>query len=187
MVQIFSTFGSPSHARLASFFHAGLPQHSARLDQRRTFSVGGVYLPLPQIVGALVSAQPSGPLPPYQRTDFGKALEATREDAGAVALVGSIGIGLYACWASVGAGRACGCRHGDVLLHLSDVGASFALIAYVTVALGASAACSARWPPESSSGSLKRSPRCSFPSSSRSHLRVYLAVVFFRREPVRVE
>ena len=48
-----------------------------------------MYLPAPQLVGALVSAVAFvGLFLLITRTDLGKALEATREDAGAVALVG---------------------------------------------------------------------------------------------------
>ena len=73
-----------------------------------------------------------------RRTDFGKALEATREDQGAVALVGidrnrifMLGWGLGAALIGIA---------GSVLtifyyVH-PQVGAAFALIAYVTVALG---------------------------------------------------
>ncbi len=124
MVQIFSTFGLAILMRgLAQFFFT--PDYRSiqhAWTSGRTFSVGGVYLPAPQLVGALVSAAAFvGLFLLITRTDFGKALEATREDAGAVALVGiNRQPGLHA-WLGprLSARRACGCRHGDVLLHLS--------------------------------------------------------------------
>src|SRR5665647_370616 len=50
----------------------------------KTLSVGDIFLPVPQLAGAVVSIATFGLL--YfviNRTDFGRALEATREDAGA--------------------------------------------------------------------------------------------------------
>jgi branched-chain amino acid transport system permease protein len=73
-----------------------------------------------------------------KKTDFGKALEATREDAGAVGLVGIDRNRIFALgW---GLGAALVGLAGSVLaifyyIH-PDVGGTFALIAYVTVALG---------------------------------------------------
>ena len=72
------------------------------------------------------------------RTDFGRALEATREDQGAVALVGIDRNRVFALgW---GLGAALVGLAGTVLavfyyIH-PGVGGTFALIAYVTVALG---------------------------------------------------
>lgn len=72
------------------------------------------------------------------RTDFGRALEATREDQGAVALVGIDRNRVFALgW---GLGAALVGLAGAVLsifyyIH-PQVGGTFALIAYVTVALG---------------------------------------------------
>ena len=91
MVQIFSTFGLAIVMR-------GLAQYFFTPDYRsvthswlggKTVSVAGIYLPVPQLVGALVAIAAFGALYLFiNRTDFGRALEATREDAGAVALVG---------------------------------------------------------------------------------------------------
>ena len=104
----------------------------------RTLSVGGVYVPAPQLVGALASAAAFGGLfLLITRTDFGKALEATR-GRGRSRSSGSYRNRVFMLGWGLGssARRACGCRDGDVLLHLSRCRASFALIAYVTVALG---------------------------------------------------
>jgi len=72
------------------------------------------------------------------RTEFGKALEATREDREAVALIGidrdrifSLGWGLGAATVGVAGVMLAGFYYVS-----PNVGANFALIAYVTVALG---------------------------------------------------
>src|SRR5260370_25108806 len=91
MVQVFATFGLGITIR-------GLSQHLFTPDYRsiqtswlsgRTLDLFGIFLPLPQLLGGAVSCASFVAL--YliiRRTDFGRALEATREDAGAVALVG---------------------------------------------------------------------------------------------------
>ncbi|MES2751160.1 MAG: branched-chain amino acid ABC transporter permease [Pseudomonadota bacterium] len=141
MVQIFATFG-------LALLIQGLAQYFFTPDYKniantwlggKTLNLGGVFLPLPQIYGGVVSLAVFGGL--YwliTRTDFGKALEATREDQGAVALVGidrnrvfALGWGLGAALVGIA---------GAVLaifyyIH-PQVGSTFALIAYVTVALG---------------------------------------------------
>jgi branched-chain amino acid transport system permease protein len=72
------------------------------------------------------------------RTDFGRALEATREDAGAVALVGIDKNKVFALGWGLGAALVglAGAIMAMFFYIYPDVGASFALIAYVTVALG---------------------------------------------------
>ena len=141
MVQIFATFGLAIVMR-------GVAQLLFTPDYRnvpnvwlggKTVSVAGIYLPVPQLAGAAVSiAVFAGLWLLITRTDFGKALEATREDSGAVALVGidrnrvfTLGWGLGAALVGLA---------GAILslfyyIH-PNVGATFALIAYVTVALG---------------------------------------------------
>lgn len=141
MVQIFATFG-------LAILIQGLAQYFFTPDYRsvtntwfggKTLNFFGVFLPWPQIFGGLISILSFGGL--YllmSRTDFGKALEATREDQGAVALVGidrnkvfALGWGLGAALVGIA---------GSVLaifyyIH-PQVGGPFALIAYVVVALG---------------------------------------------------
>mgnify|MGYP001506275560 CR=1 FL=1 len=141
MVQIFATFGLAILIR-------GVTQYFLTPDYRnvpniwlggKTVAIAGIYLPLPQLAGAVVSLAAFGGLwLLITRTDFGKALEATREDSGAVALVGidrdrvfMLGWGLGAALVGLA---------GAILaifyyIH-PNVGATFALIAYVTVALG---------------------------------------------------
>jgi branched-chain amino acid transport system permease protein len=141
MVQIFATFG-------LGILMRGLAQYFLTPDYRsiqnswlggKTVSLAGIFLPAPQLVGALVSIAAFFTL--YlviNRTDFGRALEATREDAGAVALVGIDKNRVFALgW---GLGSALVGLAGAIMAIFfyinPDVGASFALIAYVTVALG---------------------------------------------------
>ena len=73
-----------------------------------------------------------------RRTDFGRALEATREDPGAVALVGIDKNKVFALGWGLGAALVglAGAIMAMFFYIYPDVGASFALIAYVTVALG---------------------------------------------------
>src|SRR5262249_43814603 len=73
-----------------------------------------------------------------KRTDFGKALEATREDAGAVALVGINKTKVFAFGWGLGAALVglAGAIMATFFYIYPAVGASFAIIAYVTVALG---------------------------------------------------
>lgn len=141
MVQIFATFG-------LAIAIQGIAQYFFTPDFRsipnswlggKTVAVQGVFLPWPQIYGGLVSlAAFSGLYLLITRTDFGKALEATREDQGAVALVGIDRNRMFALgW---GLGAALVGLAGAVLsifyyIH-PNVGAGFAGIAYVTVALG---------------------------------------------------
>ena len=141
MVQIFSTFG-------LAIFLQGLAQYLFSPDYQsikntwlggRTVDVFGAFLPLPQLFGGAVSIAAFGGL--YllmSRTDFGRALEATREDQGAVALVGIDRHKVFALgW---GLGAAMLGLAGAVLANFyyvhPGVGASFSLIAFVTVALG---------------------------------------------------
>ena len=141
MVQIFATFGLAVLIQgLAQFFvspdYRSIP---ASWLGSKAIEIGGVFLPLPQVYGGLVSLLAFGGL--YllmSRTDFGKALEATREDQGAVALVGidrnkvfALGWGLGA--ALVGIAGAVLAIFYYVHPH---VGGPFAMIAYVVVALG---------------------------------------------------
>ncbi len=100
------------------------------ITQPATFTVEATAVSETQVTGTAAAV--------INRTDFGKALEATREDAGAVALVGIDKKRIFALgW---GLGGALVGLAGAVLAIFfyiyPDVGASFALIAYVTVALG---------------------------------------------------
>jgi branched-chain amino acid transport system permease protein len=141
MVQIFATFGLAIVMR-------GLAQLLFTPDYRsipvswlggKTVSIGGVFLPEPQLAGAVISvAAFAGLYLLIRHTDFGRALEATREDPGAVALVGIDKNRVFALGWGLGAALVglAGAVMAMFFYIYPDVGASFALIAYVTVALG---------------------------------------------------
>jgi len=141
MVQIFATFGLAVLIQgLAQFFFTSdyrSVSHSWLAG--KTVAIGSIYLPVPQLVGGLISIAAFGGL--YllmSRTDFGKALEATREDQGAVALVGIDKNRVFALGWGLGAalvGLAGGVLAIFYYIH-PQVGATFGTIAYVTVALG---------------------------------------------------
>ncbi len=141
MVQIFATFGMAIALRgLAQYFFT--PEYRTIAGTwlgGRTVSVFGIFLPLPQLVGALISVAAFGALfVIIRRTDFGRALEATREDPGAVCLVGIDRNRVFALGWGMGAALVglAGAVMAIFFYIYPDVGASFALIAYVTVALG---------------------------------------------------
>jgi branched-chain amino acid transport system permease protein len=141
MVQIFSTFGLGTLMQgLAQYFLTpDYRQVSNSWLANKTIELGGVFLPLPQVAGAVVSLLAFGGL--YllmSRTDFGRALEATREDQGAVALVGidrnrvfALGWGLGLALVGVA-----GAMLANFYYIHPQVGGAFSGIAYVVVALG---------------------------------------------------
>ena len=140
MVQIFVTFGLAIFIRGAAQFVFGGDFHS--LDRtwlaNRTLDLHGVYLPLPQLAASLVCLVAFAGLLFIGRTEFGRALEATREDRDAVALIGIDRDHIFAMgW---GLGTAAVGIAGTMLVGFyyvsPNVGANFATIAYVTVALG---------------------------------------------------
>jgi branched-chain amino acid transport system permease protein len=141
MVQVFATFG-------LGLFLTGLAQMLFSPDYRnlppsfvtdKTLHLLGASIPLGQFVGAAVSIGAFAVLWfLISRTDLGQALEATREDANAVALVGIDRNRVFT--AGWGLGAAMVGLAGSVLatffyIH-PGVGASFSLITFVTVALG---------------------------------------------------
>ena len=140
MVQIFATFGLAIFIRGAAqlVFGGDFKSVSNTWLSGRTFNIGSVFVPLPQVAASLVCLIAFAGLLLINRTEFGRALEATREDRDAVALIGidrdrifAVGWGLGA--ATVGIA-------GVMLITFyyvsPNVGANFAVIAYVTVALG---------------------------------------------------
>jgi len=140
MVQIFATFGLAIFIRGAAQFAFGgdFRSVSGTVLSGKTVSFLGVFVPLPQLAASIVCLLAFAGLLLVGRTEFGRALEATREDRDAVALIGidrdrifALGWGLGA--ATVGVA-------GVMLISFyyvsPNVGANFALIAYVTVALG---------------------------------------------------
>ena len=142
MVQIFATFGLATLIQgAAQFFFT--PDYRNIGDNGwlggKTLELGGLFLPWPQVFGAVVSLASFGGL--YllmKRTDFGRALEATREDKGAVALVGIDSNRVFALGWGLGAalvGVAGAVLSTFYYIH-PQVGAAFGTIAYITVALG---------------------------------------------------
>jgi branched-chain amino acid transport system permease protein len=141
MVQIFATFGLAVLMRgLAQlFFTPDYRSISHSWLGGKSLSIAGIFLPAPQLAGAAVSIVTFIVL--YfviNRTDFGRALEATREDAGAVALVGIDKNRVFALGWGLGAALVglAGAIMATFFYIYPDVGGPFALIAYVTVALG---------------------------------------------------
>ncbi|MBV9537921.1 MAG: branched-chain amino acid ABC transporter permease [Acidisphaera sp.] len=140
MVQIFVTFGLAIFIRGAAQYAFGGEFHSitGTLTADRRLSIGGVFMPLPQVVASLVCLLAFSGLLLLPRTEFGRALEATREDRDAVALIGidrdrifALGWGLGVATVGVAGAMLAGFYYVS-----PNVGANFALIAYVTVALG---------------------------------------------------
>jgi branched-chain amino acid transport system permease protein len=140
MVQIFVTFGLAIFIRGAAQFSFGGEFQSITSTwlADRTVAIGGVYLPLPQVAASVVCLIAFTLLLLLSRTEFGQALEATREDRDAVALIGidrdrifALGWGLGAATVGVAGVMLAGFYYVS-----PNVGANFALIAYVTVALG---------------------------------------------------
>jgi branched-chain amino acid transport system permease protein len=137
MVQIFVTFGLAILLRGAAQFTFGsdFKSVSTSLLANHTLNLAGIYVPLPQLAAGIVSLLAFGALLLVSRTEFGRALEATREDREAVALdrdrIFALGWGLGA--AAVGIA---GVMLATFYYVSPNVGANFALIAYVTVALG---------------------------------------------------
>ena len=140
MVQIFVTFGLAIFLRGAAQFAFGGEFRS--IDHawlsNRTVSVLGVYLPLPQLAGSLVCLLAFAALLAISRTEFGRALEATREDRDAVSLIGIDRDRIFAMGWGLGCATVgvAGVMLSNFYYVSPNVGTSFALIAYVTVALG---------------------------------------------------
>ncbi|MGJ7499927.1 branched-chain amino acid ABC transporter permease [Variovorax sp. ZT5P49] len=141
MVQIFSTFGLATLIQGGAqfFFTPDFRNVDHTWLSAKTLDLGGIFLPWSQIFGGLISLVAFGGL--YlmtTRTDFGRALEATREDKGAVALVGIDSNRVFALGWGLGAalvGVAGAVLATSYAIH-PQVGAGFATIAYITVALG---------------------------------------------------
>ena len=140
LAQIFATFG------LAVFLRSGaqfLWTPDFRLVQnpwiRGRFSLFGLFVGAPQLAAALAALLAFGLLYWFiTRTETGLALQATAQDRQAAALMGIDTERMFALgW---GLGAACVGAAGALLANFfyvfPDVGAVFALLAYVTVALG---------------------------------------------------
>jgi branched-chain amino acid transport system permease protein len=140
MVQIFVTFGLAILIRGAAQFVFSGEFQSINVSwlAGRKLDLAGIFVPAPQLAAALVCLIAFGLLLAVSRTEFGRALEATREDRDAVGLIGidrdrifALGWGLGTATVGVAGAMLAGFYYVS-----PNVGANFALIAYVTVALG---------------------------------------------------
>ena len=140
MVQIFVTFGLAIFIRgAAQFFFGGQFQSiSNSWLANRTVAISGIYLPLPQVAASVVCLMAFGLLLAISKTEFGRALEATREDRDAVGLIGIDRDRIFALGWGMGSAAVgvAGVMLANFYYISPQVGANFALIAYVTVALG---------------------------------------------------
>src|SRR6266478_2500245 len=140
LAQIFATFGLAIFLRAAAQALWGVdfklvkgPLADGRL------AVGGLFIGLPQLAASVGALAAFGFLYWFiTRTETGLALQATAQDRQAAALMGIDTQRMFALgW---GVGAACVGAAGALLAMFfyvfPDVGASFALLAYVTVALG---------------------------------------------------
>jgi branched-chain amino acid transport system permease protein len=140
LAQVFATFG------LAVFLRSGaqfLWTPDFRLIQnpwvRGRFSLFGLFVGMPQLVAAVVALLAFGLLYWFiTRTETGLALQATAQDRHAAALMGIDTERMYALGWGLGAGcvGVAGALLANFFYVFPDVGAVFALLAYVTVALG---------------------------------------------------
>jgi branched-chain amino acid transport system permease protein len=139
LAQVFATFG------LAVFLRSGaqfLWSPDFRLVQnpwiRGRFSIFGLFVGAPQLAAALAALLAFGLLYWFiTRTETGLALQATAQDRQAAAHGHQHRADVRARLGTRGRLRRRGRRPPrELLLRVSDVGAVFALLAYVTVALG---------------------------------------------------
>ena len=140
MVQIFVTFGLAIFIRgLAQFTFGGdFRSISGAWLSDRTVHALGIFVPLPQLAAGIVCLLAFAGLLLISRTEFGHALEATREDREAVALIGIDRDRIFALGWALGLGTVgvAGALLAGFYYVSPNVGANFAVIAYVTVALG---------------------------------------------------
>ena len=140
LAQIFATFGLAVFLRSAAQALWGADFHLVKepLVQGR-LAVAGVFIGLPQLVASAGALLAFGLLYLFiTRTETGLALQATAQDRQAASLMGIDTQQMFALgWAL---GGACVGVAGALLATFfyvfPDVGASFALLAYVAVALG---------------------------------------------------
>ena len=140
LAQIFATFGLAIFLRSAAQAIWGVDFHLVKdpLVQGR-ISLGGLFIGLPQLVASVGALLAFVFLNWFiSRTETGLALQATAQDRQAASLMGINTERMFALgW---GIGAACVGVAGALLTIFfyvfPDVGATFALLAYVTVALG---------------------------------------------------
>ena len=140
LAQIFATFGLAIFLRAAAQALWGVDFRVIKnplVDGR--LAVGGLFIGLPQLTASLGALLAFGFLHWFiARTETGLALQATAQDRQAASLMGIDTQRMFALgW---GIGAACVGAAGALLAMFfyvfPDVGSTFALLAYVTVALG---------------------------------------------------
>jgi len=140
LAQIFATFGLAIFLRSGAQAIWGVDFHLVKdpLVEGRV-SLGGLFIGLPQLVASVGALLAFAFLNWFiSRTETGLALQATAQDRQAASLMGIDTQRMFALgW---GIGSACVGVAGALLTIFfyvfPDVGSSFALLAYVTVALG---------------------------------------------------
>jgi branched-chain amino acid transport system permease protein len=140
LAQIFATFGLAVLLRSAAQFVWGVDfrvVHDPLLGGR--LALGPVFVGLPQVAAGVVALLVFLALTLFlRRSETGLALMATAQDRHAASLMGIDTQRMFALGWAIGAG--CVGAAGGLLAMFfyvfPEVGASFALIAYVTVALG---------------------------------------------------
>jgi branched-chain amino acid transport system permease protein len=140
LVQIFATFGLAVFLRSAAQALWGVDFHLVKdpLVQGR-ISVGGLFIGLPQLVASVGALAAFGVLYWFiTRTETGLALQATAQDKQAAALMGIDTERMFALGWGLGAGcvGVAGSLLATFFYIFPDVGGTFALLAYVAVALG---------------------------------------------------
>jgi branched-chain amino acid transport system permease protein len=140
LAQIFVTFGLAVFLRSAAQFFWGVDFRTIRdplLGGR--VSLGGIFIGMPQVAASVLALAAFVGLYLFlSRSETGLALQATAQDRQAASLMGIDTQRMYALgWA---VGSACvGIAGGLLSMYFyifPEVGATFALIAFVTVALG---------------------------------------------------
>ncbi len=140
LAQIFATFGLAVFLRSlaqalwgADFQLVKDPWAAGRL------TVGGLHIGLPQLVASVGALAAFGFLHWFiRKTETGRALQATAQDRQAAALMGIPTERMFALGWGIGAGcvGVAGALLAVFFYIFPEVGASFALLAYVAVALG---------------------------------------------------
>ncbi len=140
LAQIFATFGLAVFLRSAAQAVFGVDFQLVKdpLVQGR-LEVGGLFIGLPQLTAAVGALVAFGAL--YwllTRTETGLALQATAQDRQAAALMGIDTQRMFALGWGIGAGcvGAAGALLASFFYVFPEVGSTFALLAYVAVALG---------------------------------------------------
>jgi branched-chain amino acid transport system permease protein len=140
LVQIFATFGLAVFLRSSAQALWGVDFHLVKdpLVEGR-ISMAGLFVGLPQLVASVGALVAFGALYGFiTRTETGLALQATAQDRQAAALMGIDTERMFALGWGIGAGcvGVAGALLATFFYIFPDVGGTFALLAYVAVALG---------------------------------------------------